>query len=263
MRAWAEAESARLGLSDRVIFTGMLRGADKIAALVDAAVLALPSYHENFGIVVAESLAVGTPVVVSDQVYLHPQVTSAGVGGVVRMDIDLLAKELDRWMGDESLRTEAARRARPVGAAAFQLGRDCPPLAGALPARSCASASCFSRFMRPGIRCRGCTRAHVLARRAAHAIAQHASKEAARAADAIASQSLTLHRMPLSWSLTISGIAPILVETIGKPAPAASITAHGLMSCRVGKTNRSMVGRISLRSVSLGTVPCQITLRAE
>jgi glycosyltransferase involved in cell wall biosynthesis len=113
MRAWAETEAARLGVADRVIFTGMLRGGDKIAALVDAAVLALPSYHENFGIVVAESLAAGTPVVVSDQVYLHPQVKSAGVGGVVPMDIDALARELDRWMGDEALRATAAAHARP------------------------------------------------------------------------------------------------------------------------------------------------------
>jgi glycosyltransferase involved in cell wall biosynthesis len=113
MRAWAEAEAARLGLTDRVIFTGMLRGRDKIAALVDAAVLALPSYHENFGIVVAEALAAGTPVVVSDQVYLHPDIKAAGLGGVVPMDVDALAGELDRWLWDDALRADAALRARP------------------------------------------------------------------------------------------------------------------------------------------------------
>ncbi len=95
----------------RVIFTGMLSGADKLAALVDADLLAAPSYHENFGLAVIEALAVGTPVVVSDQVNLHPDISGAQVGAVVPMDVPALSKTLDHWLSDQQLRQSAAARA--------------------------------------------------------------------------------------------------------------------------------------------------------
>ncbi|HYO09594.1 MAG TPA: glycosyltransferase [Tepidisphaeraceae bacterium] len=110
-RATVEQLIARQGLADRVIFTGMVRGGDKLAALVDATVLALPSFHENFGLVVIEALAAGTPVVVSDQVNLHPEVTAAGVGGVMPLDPICGATVLDRWVHDSALRASAAGRA--------------------------------------------------------------------------------------------------------------------------------------------------------
>ena len=70
------------GLGERVVFTGMLYGSDRIAAMVDASLFVLPSYQENFGIAVAEALAAGTPVLISDRVNIHPEVTAAGVGAV-------------------------------------------------------------------------------------------------------------------------------------------------------------------------------------
>lgn len=100
-------------LQQRVIFTGMLTGADRIAALVDAELFVLPSHAENFGNAVVEALAAGTPVVTSDQVGLHAEIAAAGVGGVVPLVPEALASELTRWLGDVSLRRGAAARARP------------------------------------------------------------------------------------------------------------------------------------------------------
>lgn len=102
---------AEHGVRDRVIFTGMLDTPAKLAALTDADLLAAPSFHENFGLAVIESLAVGTPVIVSDQVNLHPEVTAAKVGAVVPMEVPALAAELDRWLDDDALRHSAASRA--------------------------------------------------------------------------------------------------------------------------------------------------------
>lgn len=56
---------ARRGLADAVHFLGERDGEDKAAAYRVGDVFVLPSHSENFGIVVAESMASGTPAVVS------------------------------------------------------------------------------------------------------------------------------------------------------------------------------------------------------
>jgi glycosyltransferase involved in cell wall biosynthesis len=53
------------GLRDRVFLIGMIEGEEKIEFLRNADVFALASHHENFGMVYAEALAAGTPVVAS------------------------------------------------------------------------------------------------------------------------------------------------------------------------------------------------------
>jgi len=103
--------AAAAGVLDRLVFTGMITGSEKLAALIDADLLAAPSYHENFGLAVIEALAAGTPVIVSDQVNLHPDISAAGVGGVVPLDATALARELDRWLDDNELRQSAANAA--------------------------------------------------------------------------------------------------------------------------------------------------------
>ncbi len=99
-------------ISDRVLFTGMLHGRERLEALVDADLFVLPSRQENFGIAVIEALAAKCPVVISDQVNIHQEVTAAGVGGVVALDVAALARAIDRWMTDEVLRTSAMQKAR-------------------------------------------------------------------------------------------------------------------------------------------------------
>lgn len=54
-----------LRLKDRVFFPGFLEGQDKVDFLANADVFVLPSHNENFGVVYAESLAAGTPIVAS------------------------------------------------------------------------------------------------------------------------------------------------------------------------------------------------------
>lgn len=51
-----------LGLSDQVQFVGSLFGEAKQQAYENADLFVLPSYSENFGIVVAEALSFGVPV---------------------------------------------------------------------------------------------------------------------------------------------------------------------------------------------------------
>ncbi|NQT15297.1 MAG: glycosyltransferase [Planctomycetes bacterium] len=59
----ARRDATTRGISDRVTFTGMLAGIEKECAFAHALLFVLPTHSENFGLVVAESLAYGVPVV--------------------------------------------------------------------------------------------------------------------------------------------------------------------------------------------------------
>lgn len=74
---------ASAGLSAHVIFTGMLLGDLKWAALSTSECFLLPSYQENFAIAVAEAMQMGLPVVVTERVNIWRDIESAGAGVVV------------------------------------------------------------------------------------------------------------------------------------------------------------------------------------
>lgn len=65
---------------ERVLFPGPLYGADKLAALVDADVLAFPSSYEIFGLVPFEALLCGTPVVASRESIAGQMIERVGAG---------------------------------------------------------------------------------------------------------------------------------------------------------------------------------------
>ena len=83
----------KLKISENVVFVGFLQGAAKSEALAEADIFVLPSYHENFGLAAAEALAAGLPVVLSDQVGIAQDVTNAGAGTVVPVNMPLLLAE--------------------------------------------------------------------------------------------------------------------------------------------------------------------------
>jgi glycosyltransferase involved in cell wall biosynthesis len=60
------AKAEAMGLHQRVLVEGPVPDAAKDAAFAAADVFVLPSFSENFGIVVAEALAQGVPAIVSD-----------------------------------------------------------------------------------------------------------------------------------------------------------------------------------------------------
>ena len=100
-----------LGLSaDALVWAGFISGDEKRAALADADVFVLPSYSENFGIAVAEAMAAGLPVVVSDHVGLHADVTAAGAGFVVPCDSFLVADALARLLSDPEIASASGQR---------------------------------------------------------------------------------------------------------------------------------------------------------
>ena len=69
-----------LGITARVHWPGMLKGELKWGAFRSAEAMILPSHQENFGIVVAESMACSTPVLISDKVNVWREVVSSHAG---------------------------------------------------------------------------------------------------------------------------------------------------------------------------------------
>lgn len=100
----------------RVLFTGWVDGAEKVSALQEAALLALPSHHENFGLSLVEALARGVPVLVSTGVNLSQEIAATGAGWVARLEGGDLSKALA-----EALREERERASR--GSAGRELVR--------------------------------------------------------------------------------------------------------------------------------------------
>jgi glycosyltransferase involved in cell wall biosynthesis len=62
-RAAMASLANRLGIDGSVAFVGPLHGPAKWNLLADADLFVLPSHSENFGVVIAEALAAGTPVI--------------------------------------------------------------------------------------------------------------------------------------------------------------------------------------------------------
>jgi glycosyltransferase involved in cell wall biosynthesis len=107
-----QALAEREGVASRVVFTGMLRGEDKLAALTSADVWASPSHTENFGIVVAEALAAGLPVVISPAVNIAPDIARAGAGVVCDLKAESFAAAIAALLRDDSRRAAIGARAR-------------------------------------------------------------------------------------------------------------------------------------------------------
>ena len=70
--------------SKNILWAGMVEGDLKWEMLRQADALTLPSHQENFGIVVAEALSVGTPVFLTNKVNLWREVDSYGAGIVAK-----------------------------------------------------------------------------------------------------------------------------------------------------------------------------------
>lgn len=93
---------SELGLSQRVIFPGPLFGQDKVAALASADIFVLPSEHENFGIAAVEAIAVGTPVIITQECGVAPHLRDR-VGLVVRPDYRELRDAMAELLTNQKL----------------------------------------------------------------------------------------------------------------------------------------------------------------
>ena len=94
------------GLS--VFFVGMLEDDVKWGALAAAEVFVLPSHQENFGMAVAEALAAGTPVLISNKVNIWREIEADGAGLVEPDTTEGTARLLQRWLEADHAAMRAA-----------------------------------------------------------------------------------------------------------------------------------------------------------
>jgi glycosyltransferase involved in cell wall biosynthesis len=106
-----EKLSKRLGISDRITWTGMLEGTAKWGALAASELFVLPSHQENFGIVVAEAMACKLPVILSNKVNIWREVADHRAGLVCDDNVESTAKILAQWrsLGAEEIAGFRAR----------------------------------------------------------------------------------------------------------------------------------------------------------
>jgi glycosyltransferase involved in cell wall biosynthesis len=103
------AHVAELGLDARVTFYSSIESQQDVWSLIQGSrVLLAPSIREGYGLVVAESLALGTPVVC----VVHPdneasKLVSPAIGSLVEpFSAQVLADAAEFWLDDQSERTE-------------------------------------------------------------------------------------------------------------------------------------------------------------
>lgn len=92
------AQSEKLGIAHRITWPGMLEGDKKWGAFYAAEAFCLPSHQENFGIVVAEALACGIPVLISNKVNIWREIVTNGAGFVAADTIDGTAANFEKWL---------------------------------------------------------------------------------------------------------------------------------------------------------------------
>jgi glycosyltransferase involved in cell wall biosynthesis len=93
------------GLSEIVIFTGLLTGKDKAGAYTGSDLFVLPSKNENFGLAIVEALEASLPVLISKNVYIHADLfynEDIQPGWLCKEDLSDIKDKLTAAIGDNN-----------------------------------------------------------------------------------------------------------------------------------------------------------------
>lgn len=99
-------------LTTLTILPGFCDEKTKMRILADSDIFVLPSYHESFGMAVAEAMAAGLPVVISNRVNIYKLIEDYRAGIVVELDSGNIAFALDRLLSNGQLRKVMGVRGR-------------------------------------------------------------------------------------------------------------------------------------------------------
>lgn len=103
----------RLGIADRVLFTGFVSETVKLAAYVDSKVVVYPGIYESFPIVPLEAALCSKPVIVSDDSVMGEIVAKGGFGFAVRYgDVAQLRGSLQKILDARGTASEMGQKGR-------------------------------------------------------------------------------------------------------------------------------------------------------
>ena len=105
--------TARSSADERVLFTGLLEGSERLSLLVDSDVLVYPSSDEIFGLVPFEGLMCGAPVVVGGDCGCGQLIREAGAGLLVNhADVTALQERIRYLLSDREAASAMVDRGR-------------------------------------------------------------------------------------------------------------------------------------------------------
>ncbi len=108
IRQWVNTSE----IGKHTIMPGFVRGEYKQYLLRQADLMVLPSAYENFGIVVAEAMMAGVPVLISDQVYIWQEVLQAEAGWVCQFTLESLLEQFKLALADAQERQRRGENAQ-------------------------------------------------------------------------------------------------------------------------------------------------------
>jgi len=101
-------------IADRVTFVGAVYDDAKVQLLINSGLFVLPTFSENFGVVIAEAMAAGVPVITTHGTPWR-EIEELGCGLWIELDESRLYESLDRIMSmSPELRREMGLRGRKL-----------------------------------------------------------------------------------------------------------------------------------------------------
>ncbi|MFD0941979.1 XrtY-associated glycosyltransferase XYAG1 [Pedobacter boryungensis] len=107
-------KAKNLKIQDRIKWIGQVKSADKFKVLADHHLMVLTSYNENFANVVIESLSVGTPVLIANEVGLSDYVKDKKLGWVTSLSPQDIQQNLILAFNDDELKSKIRANAPKI-----------------------------------------------------------------------------------------------------------------------------------------------------
>jgi glycosyltransferase involved in cell wall biosynthesis len=113
----------RLGIGERIVWSGELQNELKWGAFAAAEAFVLVSHQENFGIAVAEALACELPVLITDKINIWREIVDGNAGFVGSDTVEGAKQLLSKWRSTSNERRNQMRRsARATFLKHFEIG---------------------------------------------------------------------------------------------------------------------------------------------